>query len=80
LWLEPGRRAAWTGLRWFGDPFIAKIAARLVSKSAPFRLVVAACTQEQNGDKLDLDALTQIKHEAFQHSQVMENLFYISEV
>jgi hypothetical protein len=25
-------------------------------------------------------ALTQIKNEAFQHSQVMENLFYISEV
>jgi carboxypeptidase Q len=36
--------------------------------------------QEQNGDKVDLGALTQIKNEAFQHSQVMDNLFYISEV
>jgi hypothetical protein len=56
-----------------------------------FRLAAATCTitllfissapaQEQNGDKLDLGALTQIKNEAFQHSQVMENLFYISEV
>ncbi|XBH20087.1 M20/M25/M40 family metallo-hydrolase [Telmatobacter sp. DSM 110680] len=34
----------------------------------------------QEGDKVDLAALTQIKNEAFQHSQVMENLFYISEV
>ena len=55
------------------------------------RPAVAACTiallfvavvpaQEQGGDKVDLGALTQIKNEAFQHSQVMENLFYISEV
>ena len=39
-----------------------------------------APAQEQDGDKVDLAALTQIKNEAFQHSQVMENLFYISEV
>ena len=56
-----------------------------------FRPAAAACTiallfvsvaraQEQGGDKVDLAALTQIKNEAFQHSQVMENLFYISEV
>ncbi|MGA2252719.1 hypothetical protein [Terracidiphilus sp.] len=55
-----------------------------------FRLA-AACTmsllfassaqaQQQDGDRVDLAALTQIKNEAFQHSQVMENLFYISEV
>ena len=55
------------------------------------RPAAAACTivllfvsvvpaQEQGGDKVDLGALTQIKNEAFQHSQVMENLFYISEV
>src|SRR5580693_4246750 len=55
------------------------------------RPAVAACTlallfvavvpaQEQGGDKVDLGALTQIKNQAFQHSQVMENLFYISEV
>ena len=36
--------------------------------------------QEQDGDKVDLAALTQIKNQAFQHSQVMDNLFYISEV
>ena len=56
-----------------------------------FRLVAAACTaaflftstvpaQEQAGDKVDLDTLNQIKTEAFQHSQVMENLYYMSEV
>ena len=39
-----------------------------------------AAGQEQGGDKVDLAALTQIKNEAFQRSQVMENLFYISEV
>jgi carboxypeptidase Q len=42
--------------------------------------VPVAPAQEQGGDKVDLGALTQIKNEAFQHSQVMENLFYISEV
>jgi carboxypeptidase Q len=55
-----------------------------------FRLAAAVCSvtllasiapgQAQEGDKVDLGALTQIKNEAFQHSQVMENLFYISEV
>ena len=55
------------------------------------RLAAAACTialmfitvapaQEDGGDKVDLHALNQIKNEAFQHSQAMENLFYISEV
>jgi carboxypeptidase Q len=55
-----------------------------------YRLAAATCTalllispapaQDQGGDKVDLDALTQIKREAFQHSQVMENLYYMSEV
>jgi carboxypeptidase Q len=55
-----------------------------------FRLAAATCTvlmlisaapaQDPGGDKVDLDALTQIKREAFQHSQVMENLYYMSEV
>ncbi len=36
--------------------------------------------QEPSSDHVDLAALTQIKNQAFQHSQVMENLFYISEV
>ena len=43
-------------------------------------LISAAPAQDQAGDKLDLDALTQIKREAFQRSQVMENLYYMSEV
>ena len=34
----------------------------------------------QEGDKVDLATLAQIKAEAFDHSQVMEHLFYISEV
>jgi hypothetical protein len=52
-----------------------------------FRLAATACTiavlyislapaQEQVGDKVDLGAWTQIKNEASQHSQVIENLFY----
>ena len=62
-----------------------------IVKMLRFRPVTAACTvalllisvapaQEGAGDKVDLRTLTQIKNEAFQHSQAMENLFYISEV
>src|ERR1700722_8111830 len=43
-------------------------------------LISAAPAQDQAGDKVDLNTLTQIKREAFQHSQVMENLYYLSEV
>ncbi|HLK61805.1 MAG TPA: hypothetical protein VKU19_00100, partial [Bryobacteraceae bacterium] len=43
-------------------------------------LIPASFAQEAGGDKVDLDALAQIKTEAFQHSQVMENLFWMSEV
>ena len=43
-------------------------------------LIPASFAQAPGGDKVDLDALAQIKTEAFQHSQVMENLFWMSEV
>ncbi|HEY4358788.1 MAG TPA: M28 family peptidase [Acidobacteriaceae bacterium] len=43
-------------------------------------LISSATAQEQAGDKVDLATLAQIKAEAYQHSQVMENLFYMSEV
>lgn len=43
-------------------------------------LIAAAPAQEQAGDRVDLDTLAQIKTEAYQHSQVMENLYYVSEV
>ena len=43
-------------------------------------LISSATAQEQADDKVDLDTLAQIKTEAFQHSQVMENLYYMSEV
>ena len=43
-------------------------------------LVPGSFAQGTGGDKVDLDALAQIKTEAFQHSQVMENLFWMSEV
>jgi carboxypeptidase Q len=39
-----------------------------------------ALAQDMGGDKVDLDVLAQIKTEAYQHSQVMENLYYMSEV
>ncbi len=48
--------------------------------AAALLLLSSANAQDPAGDKVDLDALTQIKSEAFQHSQVMENLYYISEV
>ena len=43
-----------------------------------FFLIPSCFAQETAGDKVDLDALAQIKTEAFQHSQVMENLFWMS--
>ena len=43
-------------------------------------LISTAPAQEQAGDKVDLDVLAQIKSQAYDHSQVMENLYYISEV
>ena len=43
-------------------------------------LVPASFAQAPEGDKVDLDALAQIKTEAFEHSQVMGNLFWMSEV
>src|ERR1700683_3284911 len=42
-------------------------------------LIPASFAQVTGGDKVDLDALAQIKTEAFQHSQVMENLVWMSE-
>ena len=42
--------------------------------------LIPASFAQATGDKVDLDALAQIKTEAFQHSQVMENLFWMSEV
>jgi hypothetical protein len=43
-------------------------------------LLLSAATAQEAGDKVDLATLAQIKAEAYQHSQVMENLYYISEV
>jgi carboxypeptidase Q len=47
---------------------------------AALLLISSASTQEPSGDKVDLATLAQIKQEAYQHSQVMENLYYMSEV
>ncbi len=41
---------------------------------------VQAQQDAAGGDRVDLNALTAIKREAFNRSQVMENLYYISEV
>ena len=43
-------------------------------------LISSATAQEPAGDKVDLDVLAQIKTEAYQNSQVMEHLYYMSEV
>lgn len=55
------------------------LAARLVASTlliAP----LAAMAQEAAPEKIDLGVLHDIKAQAFQHSQVMEHLFYISDV
>ena len=41
---------------------------------------IALAQGMDDGDKVDLAALTQIKAEAFQRSYVMDHLFYLSEV
>jgi hypothetical protein len=43
-------------------------------------LLASAARAQEAGDKVDLDTLAQIKTQAFDHSQVMENLYYMSEV
>ncbi|HWE53611.1 MAG TPA: M28 family peptidase [Bryobacteraceae bacterium] len=43
-------------------------------------LIQTSFAQSTGGDKVDLDTLARIKTEAFQHSQAMENLFWMSEV
>ena len=43
-------------------------------------LLIPSVPAQEAGDKVDLATLAQIKQEAFDHSQVMENLYYISEV
>ena len=43
-------------------------------------LLIPSATTQEAGDKVDLDVLAQIKTQALDHSQVMENLYYISEV
>ncbi len=55
-----------------------RLAAAACIMTVPFLSTVSA--QQPGSDKVDLSALNRIKSEAFQHSQVMENLFYISEV
>ncbi len=42
-------------------------------------LIPSSFAQSPGGDKVDLDVLAQIKKEAFQNSQVMEHLFWMSE-
>ena len=56
--------------------------SRLAASASLIALLftTVAPAQESGGDKVDLTALTQIKNEAFQHSQAMENLYYLSEV
>ena len=53
---------------------------KLAAGGCALGLLFASATSAQDGDKVDLSALTKMKSEAFQHSQVMDSLFYISEV
>ncbi len=53
---------------------------KIAATCAGLLLIASSPAQDMAGDKVDLDVLAQIKTEAYQHSQVMENLFYMSEV
>lgn len=57
---------------------ILRMAARIVAALLIVHHVQAQT--EESGDRVDLNALTQIKREAFNRSQVMEHLYSISEV
>jgi carboxypeptidase Q len=61
---------------------VIRFANKLSAAACAVALVVAQAmpAQAPGGDKIDLDALTAIKREAFNRSQVMENLYYLSEV
>jgi hypothetical protein len=48
--------------------------------AAAFLFGQRAVAQQAGGDKVDLQALAEIKAQAYDHSQVMENLFWMSEV
>jgi len=53
---------------------------QVAALAAALLLISSATAQEPTGDKVDLDTLAQIKHEAYDNSHVMENLYNISEV
>ena len=53
---------------------------RQAATATALLFVSFSAAHAQEGDTVDPTALAQIKTEAFQHSQVMENLYYISEV
>jgi carboxypeptidase Q len=53
---------------------------KMAAACAGLLLIASSPAQDMAGDKVDLDVLAQIKTEAYQHSQVMENLFYIADV
>jgi hypothetical protein len=57
--------------------FVHKLSAVACAAALVF---AHGATAQEGGDKVDLSALNAIKREAFQHSQVMENLYYLSEV
>ncbi len=54
--------------------------AKLNTAACAAVFAVSALSGQQVSDTVDLATLTAIKHEAFDRSQVMENLYYLSEV
>ncbi len=52
---------------------------QLAAISAALLLIPASFAQAPGGDKVDLDTLAKIKTEAYQNSQLMEHLFWMSE-
>ena len=58
-----------------------RVCNKLSAVACAAALLFGAAARAQDGeDKVDLAALNAIKNQAFQHSQVMENLYYLSEV
>ncbi len=57
-----------------------RFAKKLSAVACAAAFVFGSAQAQDGGDKVDLAALNAIKNQAFNHSQVMENLYYLSEV
>lgn len=59
---------------------MSKAVSTMCAAALAAAFVFAGSAAAQAGDAVDLQVLTQMKAQAFQHSQVMDHLYYLSEV